>query len=455
MATSAITFSGFNDIDFSIVLNAIMDQESQPLTALQTRQTELQKVDSNYATLVTKVNTLRTAANNLGSATSFSSYAATTSDSAALTASASSSAVPGRYEITVNELARRQTTTSASTTADTDTTIVATGGTITIGGHAVAVTGSVTLRGLVDTINQDQDSPATASIVATGPNAYRLVLTGKETGEANAFTIDNDLAGSIAFTDTDGDGISGDDAADNAVQATNASVLINNILVTSASNTLDAAIPGVSVTLQQKDPSKTIVVDVSRNDGDITQRVQAFVTAYNDLVKFATDQASAASKGTTGTLGRDAVLRSLRNELRNVLAGEHGSAAFTHLAEVGIGFNRTGQLVFDQAKFSQSLASNPSAVQTLFSNSTTGVFKNVDSLLGGYIASDGFVPSARTRISEELSRLGRRIDDMTERLAVRRRSLQAQFIAADQAMTSLKSQQSALSSFSSSLTSNS
>ena len=37
--SSPITFSGFNNIDFNSVLNALMTQASQPLTALQTRQT--------------------------------------------------------------------------------------------------------------------------------------------------------------------------------------------------------------------------------------------------------------------------------------------------------------------------------------------------------------------------------------------------------------------------------
>ena len=35
---SPITLSGFNSIDFNVVLNAVMQQESQPLKALQQRQ---------------------------------------------------------------------------------------------------------------------------------------------------------------------------------------------------------------------------------------------------------------------------------------------------------------------------------------------------------------------------------------------------------------------------------
>src|SRR6185503_4121702 len=39
---SPITFSGFNAIDFNVVLNAIMAQESAPLQALQAHQRELE-----------------------------------------------------------------------------------------------------------------------------------------------------------------------------------------------------------------------------------------------------------------------------------------------------------------------------------------------------------------------------------------------------------------------------
>ena len=39
---SPITFSGFNDIDFNLILNAVMQQASQPLTALQARQSNVE-----------------------------------------------------------------------------------------------------------------------------------------------------------------------------------------------------------------------------------------------------------------------------------------------------------------------------------------------------------------------------------------------------------------------------
>jgi flagellar hook-associated protein 2 len=449
---SPITFSGFNQIDFNVVLNAIMQQESAPLQALQARQSELKATDSTYGQLVTKLDALRTSSGTLSNASTLTTYAATSSDTTALSVSASSSAVAGRYEVKVNELARAQVTVSTTFAPDTDTTVVATGGSLTIGTEQIAISGPVTLQQLAAAINADANSPAGASIIATEPGKYRLVLTGKNTGAANAFTIANQLtAGTIAFADADNNNISGDSASDNAVSATDASLLINNIAVTSTSNTLDSAIPGVALTLQQADPAKTVVVNVARDDQNLADRVKAFVATFNDIVKFADAQAAASNNGTTGAIGRDSVLRGLRSSLRNALLGAHGSAAFTRLAEVGIGFTRTGELTLDQEALTSALSSNPGAVQSLFADSTTGAFTSINSLIDDYTDTGGFLPDARSRLSDEIARVGRQMDDMSARLAVRRAALQQEFTAADEAMTRLNSQKSSLSSLSSDL----
>lgn len=449
---SPITFSGFNSIDFNVVLNAIMQQESAPLQALQDKQTQLQATSTTYGKLATKLDALRTASGALSDSSTLTTYAATTSDTTALTASASAGAVAGRYEVKVNELARAQVTVSSTFAPDVDTTIVATGGSLTIGSEQVTISGPVTLQQLAAAINADSNSPANASIIATEPGKYRLVLTSRETGQANAFTISNQLtAGTIAFADADNNGISGDSAADNAVSATDASLLINNISVTSTSNTLDSAIPGVTLTLQQKDPTKTVVVTVDRDDQNLADRLNTFVSAYNDLVTFADAQATASNNGTLGAIGRDSVLRGLRSSLRDTLLGAHGTAAFTRLAEIGLGFTRTGQLTLDQDKLTEALDSDPAAVQSLFADGTAGAFGSVNSVLDAYTDAGGFLPDAQSRLTDEISRVGRQIDDMSARLAIRRAALQQEFTAADQAMAQLNSQKTSLSSFSNDL----
>ncbi len=440
---SGITFSGFNSIDFNVVLNAIMTQESQPLVALQNQQAALKRTDTNYATLATKLSNLQTATEGLSKSSGFTKYKATSSDTGAVTASASNGATPGSYTLAVTQLAYAQTSVSSSFAGDVDTTVVATGGSLSIGGQTVTLTGAVTLSELAAAINANDDVPATASIVETEPNKFRLVLTGKETGEDNAFAVNvAGLTGStVAFADPD------------AVDATNAELTINGIAIESASNTLENGVPGVTVTLLQDD--KTTVITVARDDDDLLNRVDAFATAYNDLIKFANDQTAATNNGAVGALGRDSMLKTVRVALRNALVTAQGSGSYESLAEVGIGFNRTGQITVDRTVLRDAIAADPAGVQTLFADSTDGAFTAVDALLNEYTKSGGFVPDARTRLSSEVSRLDQRAADLQARLAIRRQALQKEFIAADLAMSRLKSQASSLSSFSTNLISSS
>ena len=50
--STPITFSGYNNIDFNTVVNALMQQASVPLTSLETQQKNLQSQASKYDTLL-------------------------------------------------------------------------------------------------------------------------------------------------------------------------------------------------------------------------------------------------------------------------------------------------------------------------------------------------------------------------------------------------------------------
>jgi flagellar hook-associated protein 2 len=435
---SPITFSGFNSIDFTLILNSIMTQESQPLTALQSRQNALTSRASTFDQLTSRVLALQQAAAKL-TGESIAGFAATSNDATAVAVAAGPAAMPGRYDVVVSALARAQVTASTTTAPDADTTVVASGGTITIGDVTVTLSGAATLRQLADAINQSSDPPARATVVQTGPSSYRLVLTAKDTGLANAFTVTNNLTGGtgIAF-------------GANAVEAADAAFTVNNVPVTSASNSVDSAIPGVTLTLFRQDPATTIAVDVTEDHAALKARIQNVVTAYNDLVKFAADQAAAAGRGDQASIGRDPLLRQLRSQLRAALSQEYATGgALTALSQAGIELTRSGTLSLDEARFAEAVAGGTTALSALFTGdgTTPGVFAGLDDLLAGYTQSDGLLPGARKQLTEQASRFSDQIAAMQERLALRRAALQREFIAADQAMSLLKSQSSSLAQF--------
>ena len=435
---SGITFSGFNNIDFSYILNAIMQQESQPVVTLQAQQRALQSQQSAFSTLASKLTALETAMKPLSDRDRFGGRTATSTNTAAVTASATSAAAVGTYDIVVSELARAQTTASNSTHSDKDSTVVASGGTLVINGVAVTVTVPATLQDLADAINASDDVEVNASVVSPAPGSYQLVLTGKSTGTDGAFTITNNLTGGSGVT-----------FGANAQEATNAQFTVNNIPVQSSRNTVEDVIPGVSLTLLKKDPAATVGVSVTADQPAAVTQVKAFVTAFNEILTFARDQSAAAARGETSNIGRDALLRGLRNELRAEMNREFATGGtYSYLSQVGIGFDRAGTLTFDESKFAEATKNGNGEVMKLFAGSggVDGAFQRLQTLVTGYTEAGGLVPDARDRIGEQLKSIANRISTMEARLAIRRAALNKEFIATDQAMSTLNKSVEALSS---------
>lgn len=450
--SSPITLSGFNSIDFNVILNAEMQQASQPMVALQGQQTNIQNQIKNYGTLQGLISNLQTAAEGLKDDSDFAVFGATSTDTTALSATASSDAVAGHYDVVVKELARSQVTASASTAPDADTTAVATGGSITINGTAVNIASGVTLKGLAADINATDGVGVTATVVQSGAHSYRLVLTGSTTGSDGAFTVTNALTGGagVSFTDTNGDGTSGDSAADNAVQATDADVLVNNVEAFSSTNTFDSAIQGVSFTVFKKDPDTAVGIDVSADSGALQTKLNTFISAYNAIATFASGQNSSAASGDLGSIGRDPLLRGLTGQIRAALNAAYGSGTFDRLSQVGVEFSDSGTLQLNKTTFSAAISDSTADVKSLFVGDS-GAFTGLDSLLTSYTQAGGALSSNTTNLNNEVKSLGKQITRMQANLAIQQQSLQQEYTAADMAMTQLKSQTGSMTDLGTSL----
>ena len=112
---SPVTFSGFTSIDWNSVLNAVMAQESQPVTVLQSQRSTLGSQQNAFSTLATKLSALETATSELSSsATGVGGRTGSSTDSDAVRIAAGSTASVGVYDVVVSRLARAQTTASTS-----------------------------------------------------------------------------------------------------------------------------------------------------------------------------------------------------------------------------------------------------------------------------------------------------------------------------------------------------
>jgi flagellar hook-associated protein 2 len=430
--SSPITLSGFNNIDFSQVLNALMAQERLPVNQLTSQRTALTNQKAFFSQFASKLAALDSAADALNSANAFDGRSATVSDSTAASIQVGGSTPRGSYSIAVSSLARAQVTGTSSTHADRDTTVVADGGTLTIGGVAVTLAGPVTLDGLADAINSTSGIGVTAAVVQNGSN-FQLTLTGQSTGAANGFAIANGLTGGagVAF------------AASNAQEASNAAGTVNGIAFSTASNTVDGVIPGSTLQLVKTAPVENpIVVTITGDRGSVKELVRKVRLAYNEVVAFIDDQQMAAKEKNPASIGRDPLVRNLRSELARVLNTERSvGGVFTAISQVGLSFSRTGTLEFNEAEFDAALDRDQAGVQALFrgAGADPGAFGALSTTIGTYTAAGGLLPTVQLRLDEQVVRIGQRIDDFELRLAARREALQREFTAADLAMKQLNS----------------
>jgi flagellar hook-associated protein 2 len=450
-----ITMSGFNKIDWNAILDAVMTQERQPLTTMQSQRSTLSSKASAFSTLATRLSAVETAASDLKSVSALGGRTVTSTDTSSVTATASSTAMSGTYDIEVSELARAQVTTLSAADGLADTTVVATGGALTFldaGGHPILDAddqqtgivslpeGSYTLQQLADAINAAKGVPARATIVQAEGN-YRLVVTGTATGAANGFTIQNALSGGVALTSAE------------AMPATDADLLVNNVRVTSASNVIEGAIDGVSLTVLRKTSAGPVGVTVAE-DASVTQsKLDAFVSAYNGLLSYASDQATAARNGDIGNIGYDPLLRSLRATLSGALNRSYPvEGTFQSLAQIGLGFDRTGKLKLDKTVLADAMKTHRADVEHLLAGSTgiEGAFSAIGAVIGDYTRAGGLVPDAKSRLESQMTALDGRISAMEARLTLRQRTLQAEYAAADAVISQLNSQAGSLSSLSNS-----
>lgn len=448
--SSPITFSGFNNIDFTSILNAIMTAERAPMTALETQKTQLNSQGTAYTTLASKLGAVRSALDTLTDADGFSTVAATSANPDAVGVTATSGGVPGLYEVVVSQLAHAQVMASTTTYTSPDQ-IVATGGMLSVavfGSPPVnlppnAISGGMTVEQLVQAINTQANSPVNASIVQVAPGEYRLVLTGRNAGTANAFTVTSTLTGGagVAFTDTDSDNVYGDSPEDLKVEAADALLTVNNVSIRSTTNDVENAIPGVTLTLAKKDPATPVVVDVRHSSDEAEHQLQAFVKAYNELISFLGDQHSAAASG-QANIARDGMVRGLKAGLRDALQAEYGVSGgnLSRLSTIGLEFDRTGTISLDATTLSSALSTAPDSVRTLFSGAFTALKAQVQS----YAKAGGLIQSAKDRLKDQIIKIDSRLDTMQLQLDLRRSALQQEFVAADLAMTQLKSQGSSL-----------
>ncbi|MBN2680544.1 flagellar filament capping protein FliD [Acidithiobacillus montserratensis] len=370
-------------IDVQSLISNLSAAYQAPITLLQNQQKSYQTTLSAWGTLQSSLSGLQSAMSSLQNLGSTNNRSVSLSNNNVATATAAANAPQGSYSLSNIVLAQSQSIYSNNFSSASNNSVGTGTLQIQVGSGAVknvSINGSNdSLDGIASAINQ-ANTGVNAAVVYDG-TGYRLTLTGNGTGASSAFTVSSSGAtGSLASLSYSS-GVSGSMTL--SQQAQNAGVSINGLPVTSTSNTISGAIPGVTLNLLQASGSATL--QVSSSNASFVTGVQSFVTAFNKTMS-TINQLTAynAQAGSGGPLLGDASVQGLRTQLLDMISGQgvgiSSGSAYNSLGSVGLGLTSSGTISLNTGTLGTALSADFNTVAGLFGQAGSTSNSNVQYL---------------------------------------------------------------------------
>jgi len=263
----------------------------------------------------------------------------------------------------------------------------------------------VTLTALTAQITA-ADSSVTAANGTSGTVFTITSNVGSDT-QMTKGTIGGTSNGSADLTISTADTTNGSDG--NKIQAAqNASVSVNGLSVSSASNQLDGVIPGVKFDLMATTTSAVVLSvgqDTSVAQAAITNLVDVYNT-FEGVIKGLSSSATATED--EGSLREDAAVRAIRTKVRAFLTASSSTpgASKGSMADIGVSLQRDGLFKVNQVTLGSALTNYYADITQMFSANTDdqsafgtasrGIAGDLVNQISSYLASGGVVKLRET-----------------------------------------------------------
>ncbi|WP_296255905.1 MULTISPECIES: flagellar filament capping protein FliD [unclassified Pseudomonas] len=466
MASPLTSTTGLGSgLAISDIVNALVNSDKLAKQTQITTQTKLVTTKlSGIGTLQSAMSSFQTALTNLGKTgtQAFAGYTAASSDTSRLTVTSDSTAVPGTYSVDVTALASSSRVASASFSGGATSAIPSGDLTLTQNGIDTKITipTDATLASVAKLVNAQSSTSNISANIITDDNGSRLVFSSTVTGAGSDITASSDTVSEfnitsgtkLVATDTTSAGYIGS-------QASSASLTINGMPITSASNTIDKSLGGVSMTLLTAQSS---TITVSTNTDGLKASLQTFIDSYNAVVGavstvtkgtvLTTPDATTGSTYTAAALTGDAMPRSILSALRKELVTTGASGNLSVLSQLGITTGQSdGKLTLDSTKFTaamnQGLAGD---VQQLFSGTgdgSNGLVARMTAAITPYTETGGIFATRTTSLNKQQSDLTDEQAALDLRVTNLTATLTAKYNAMDLLVGQLKASATSITSF--------
>ena len=440
-------------VDTSSIVDKLIAIERQQNARLGLRKSSVQARQTGLKDIATKLNALKNAAEDLASASTWSTKQTIESSAPTkIAATISGGAGIGGSTVAVDRLASsaRRGYEWHPDAGARELSVAYADGSAAV---TIKVKENATAAEVAAAVNASTTSPVSAAVVKNADGEERIVFNARKTGEGSEFTVTTTGLAAGQLVEDGAYAKTGPDLDAQYRLEGSATPLY------SPTNTLEFAIPGVKLQLKGvTDGFETVSVGEPTTDTEAMKtKVKAFVDAYNAVVTSTrakiTEKSVADATTTTdaakGSLFGDSGLLSMLSSLR-VRMGERiaGLSGLDELSDIGVAVPKAtgstsqdakeGKLAIDDAKLSQALAADPAKVRDLFEGFSAGL----DTFIKSQTGTTGVLDMRDKSADAEIKRITAQADLAETRIQAKEKRLKAQFAAMETALLNTQTQSS-------------
>ena len=274
---------------------------------------------------------------------------------------------------------------------------------------------ATTISGLVAAINAGS-AGTTVTAAATSGTVFTITKDTASDIQMTKGSISGTSDGSSALTISIADTTVGNDG--NKIQAAqNATLDVNGLAISSATNQIDAVVPGLKLDLMEVSAS-AVVLSVGRDTTVAMAAITNLVDAYNTfegVIKGLTAPGSTVAD--EGSLKTDATVKSIRSKMRSFLTTDSTTPGNTkvNLMDIGVSLQKDGTFSVNQTTLSSALTNYYADITKMFSANTDdqttlgtasrGIAGDLVNQIAAYLAYDGVVKLRETSYAKTTSEL--------------------------------------------------
>ena len=433
-------------------LSAIIESEKQPINALNKRKESEQAKLKLFGEFKGKFTSLQSAVDSLSNQRKFRELKAELGDGEKLMSVTvdKEKANIGSWEVEVKELAARSSMIS-NAFSDPNKKVLGIGyinfelpdGEV----RDVYVTEEdASLYGIAQKINTMTDGVVKASVLRDDTDSdkpYRLVLSSKKDG------LNNDVRfPQLYFVDG-----KEDFQIEDTKRSANGIVSVDGFEVELPGNEVGDFLQGVGVQLKQAKPGEKFTLNIKADFVKITDKVKKMVDGVNGVLEWVNKQNQIDEKSDTKTtFAGNTSLQNVEFRLRNLMhegfptnLDDESKFRVIHLSELGIEFDKKGNLSFKEDRFQKMLETDYEGIAQVISGNK-GFASQLKTVLDGFNQPrDGVIASSENSIQTRIKQIDQSIDRKQQNLEKKTQSLTEQFSRLQGALSNMQKQQQYLS----------